>query len=1122
MKSQTGRSRRVIFDFLADRSYAQGPIFLIFGLILTLWPSSLMLKAQGVEGYYRYPTLHEETIVFCAEGDLWTVPVSGGLARRLTSHPGEETHPKISPDGKTLAFTAAYEGPSELYTMPIEGGLPRRWTYESESSMSTGWTPQGELVYTTTHYSTLPNSQLVAIDTVSRAVRRLPLSQASEASFDASGKTTFFVRPPDHRNVTKRYSGGTARQIWRFTEGAAEAERLTTDHKGESHHPMWWESRVYFVTDRDGSMNLWSMAEDGSGLRQHTDHEDFDVRQPSLSDGKVVYHWAGDIWIHDILSGDDQIVPIRIVSDLDQLREKWVTKPSEYITHVGLHPEGSHVVFTARGRVFVAPVKGGRLVSLSRKPGVRYRDAVFSADGNEVLALSDESSEFEFVRLPVTGIGDSSALTRDGEILRYQGYPSPDGKWLVYGDHNEDLWLLELESGLQRKISTNNNGIRGASWAPDSQWVAFVQDADNTFSQILLHQVSDGTRVTLTSDRANSRYPVWHPGGKWIYFLSDRNFQTLVGSPWGARQPEPYFDRKMKVYQVSLQKGLRSPFRPNDELHARSEDEAKKKKPSEALDGEEGGSIENDESVSTVSIDTEGIQSRIQEVSISPGNYASLQGNEKALFFIQRETGLNAKSHLKGLKIGNDDSKVVTLVEDVRGFEVCADGEKMLIRKGGDYHVVDASVSAVSKLGEKKVDLSGWGFSINVREDWRQIFTDAWRMERDYFYDPGMHNVGWDAVYQKYLPLVERITSRDELSDLIGRLVGELSALHTSVRGGDLRKGEDQIRVASLGARFERDAEAGGYRIEHIYQADPDYPNERSPLDHPELDLNVGDVVIHIDGVPTLSVTGMGELLRNKTGKQVRLSILTASGVSRDEMVIPIGNESRLRYDDWEYSRRQIVEEQGTGRLGYVHLQAMGSSDLEQWYREFYPVFDRQGLIIDVRHNRGGNIESFILEKLLRKDWMYWKSRGHRPEWNMQYAFRGHLVVLCDELTASDGEAFADGFRRLGLGKVIGTRTWGGEIWLSSNNRLTDNGLARAPSAGVYGPEGEWLIEQIGVVPDIEVDNLPHATFNGQDAQLDSAIAYLLEEIEKDPREVPAPPSFPDRSIRNREPDFRR
>ena len=1123
MRSRFGNPRRSSLVFRIDGLSQFSLLALI--LILALGASSFPSIAQGVNGYYRFPTLHEDTIVFCAEGDLWTVPVSGGLARRLTSHPGEETNPKISPDGKTLAFTASYEGPNEVYTMPLEGGLPRRWTYESESSICTGWTPQGELVYTTTHYSTLPNNQLVAVDLASRSRERIPLSQASEASFDSLGKTLFFVRPPDHRNVTKRYSGGTARQIWSFTEGELEAEKLTTDHRGESHHPMWWNGRVYFVTDRDGTMNLWSMTEGGSDLLQHTEQEDFDVRQPSLSAGRVVYHRSGDVWVHDIESGEDRMVPIRLVSDLDQLREKWVTNPSQYITHVGLHPTGNQVVITARGRVFVVPVEGGRLVALSRKSGVRYRDAVFSADGKDVLALSDESSEFEFVRLPATGIGESVALTRDGKILRYEAYPSPDGKWIVYGDHNQDLWLLELDSGLQRKISTNNNGIRGASWSPDSRWVAFVQDADNSFSQILLHQVSDGTQITLTSDRANSRDPIWHPGGEWIYFLSDRNFQTLVRSPWGARQPEPYFDRKMKVYHVSLQKGRRSPFRPDDELHPASSDKGEKiekKEPKDDLDEKEEEGSEKEGSDVIISIDASGIQRRIQEVPISPGNYSSLKGNEKALFFIDRESGLNAKSNLKGLEIESDESKPKTLVEDIRGFDVSADGEKMLVRKGGDLYVVDAGVSAISKLSEKKIDLSSWGFSLDVREDWRQMFTDAWRMERDYFYDPGMHGVDWDGVYQKYLPLVERITTRDELSDLIGRLVGELSALHTSVRGGDLRKGDDQVRVASLGARFARDASAGGYRIEYIYQADPDYPNERSPLDHPELDLNVGDVIVSVNGVATLSVTALGELLRNEAGKQVRLSLKTLSGTSRDVIVIPTSSENQLRYDDWEYSRRRIVEERGTGRLGYVHLQAMGGSDLEQWYREFYPVFDRQGLIIDVRHNRGGNIESFILEKLLRKDWMYWKSRGHRSEWNMQYAFRGHLVVLCDELTASDGEAFADGFRRLGLGKVIGTRTWGGEIWLSSNNRLTDNGLARAPSSGVYGPDGEWLIEQIGVIPDIEVDNLPHATFNGEDAQLDKAIAYLLEEIEKDPRDVPTAPSFPNRSFRKRGADFRR
>jgi tricorn protease len=344
--------------------------------------------------------------------------------------------------------------------------------------------------------------------------------------------------------------------------------------------------------------------------------------------------------------------------------------------------------------------------------------------------------------------------------------------------------------------------------------------------------------------------------------------------------------------------------------------------------------------------------------------------------------------------------------------------------------------------------------------------------------------------------------------------VGELSALHTSVRGGDHRQGPDQLEVASLGARLQRDAAAGGYRIEHIYLSDPEYPDEMSPLADPGLGVENGDVILAVNGVEALSVGHIGELLRNQDGRQVRLRIDPAGGgEGRDVIVVPAAHESSLRYSDWELTRRLEVEEEGAGKIGYVHLRAMTGSDLTAWYREFYPVFDRQGLIIDVRNNRGGNIDSIVLEKLLRRAWFYWKGREREPSWNMQYAFRGHMVVLCNENTASDGEAFAEGFRRLGMGTLIGTRTWGGEIWLSSDNRLTDRGWARAPMDGVYGPEGEWLIEGHGVEPDIEVDNLPHATFNGEDAQLDAAIDFLLQKIEEDPRLVPEPPPFPDKSF---------
>ncbi len=1063
-------------------------------VILGVCPLSSLL-AQGFEGYYQYPDVHQNQVVFCAEGDIWTVPLSGGLARRLTTHPEEEILPQISPDGQTIMFTATYEGPREVYTIPMEGGLSTRWTYESDASWATTWTSQGEIVYSTWAYNTKPDDRLVKIDPKTKNRSFIPLDQASEASFEETGKTLYFVRPAYHGNVTKRYQGGTARQIWKFTEGSEEAVKLTTDHAGESHHPMWYNNRVYFITDRDGTMNIWSMDAKGGDLKQHTQHDQLDVRYANLSQGTIVYQKGADLWKYDIASDASSKIEIRLATDLDQLREKWESNPSQYITSLNPGPKGEKVVITARGRVFVVPVKSGRVVSFTQKNDVRYRDAVLSHDGENVIALSDESGEFEFVSMPANGIGKSKSLTQDGEVLRYQGIPSPDGKWIAYDDLERNMYVLNPASGASTKISSNREGIWDFTWSPDSKWLAFVQRAENTMAQIHIYNVDTKQQFELTTDRANSYNPKWSPDGKFIYFISDRNFRSLVGSPWGARQPEPYFDANEKIYHVALQKRTRSPFRPMDELYTDDKKE-----------GDKEGDVK-------VLIDPNGIQSRLVEVPVKPGNYWNLEVNDQALYMMSGETGLNAKSHLAFVKIGHEKPEVKTMAKDVGGFQLTADGKKLLIRKGRSYYMANAGTSPISKLNDAKIDMSNWRFPINPREDWKQIFTDAWRMERDYFYDKNMHGVDWKAMHDRYLPLVDRLTTRNELSDLIGRFVGELSALHTSVRGGDTRSDNKNIRVANLGGIFIRDEAQGGFRIDYIFKADPDYPHEKSPLDDPYLDVQEGDVITQVNGVEALEATDIGELIRNQSAKQVRLSLKRGSE-ERDIIVEPLGSSYNLRYRDWEYKNRLYVEEKSQKDIGYLHLRAMGGGDISQFYREFYPVFDRKGLIIDVRYNWGGNIDSFILEKLMRKAWMYWKARSGKPYWNMQYAFRGHMVVLVNENTYSDGEAFADGFRRLGLGQAIGTRTWGGEIWLSGANRLSDNGLARAPMMGVY--EGnEWLIEGHGFVPDIELDNLPHATFKGQDAQLDAAIEHLQKLIKEDPRDVPTPPAYPDKSFKN-------
>jgi tricorn protease len=441
----------------------------------------------------------------------------------------------------------------------------------------------------------------------------------------------------------------------------------------------------------------------------------------------------------------------------------------------------------------------------------------------------------------------------------------------------------------------------------------------------------------------------------------------------------------------------------------------------------------------------------------------------------------------------------------------------MLIRKKDALFIVDPSTGAPASLDKAKINLSGWTFSLKPREEFDQMYREAWRLMRDYFYDTKMHGTDWKSIRSRFQPLADRATTRAELNDAIAHMVGELSALHHFVRGGDQRSGDDTVRPGMLGALLRRDDAAGGFVIERIYQSDPDEPARTSPLARPDVNAKAGEVITHINGQPVLLASDPAELLRNQTGRQVLLTLSNASNVTRQVIVKPMSpdEDDDLRYHEWEYTRR-LQTEQASPDIGYLHLRAMGSENMAEFAKGYFPVFDRKGLIIDVRHNRGGNIDSWILSRLLRKAWFFWQPRVGEPYWNMQYAFRGHVVVLCNERTASDGEAFAEGVKRLGIGTVIGTRTWGGEIWLSSSNVLVDNGIATASEIGVYGPEGTWLIEGHGVEPDIVIDNEPRQTFDGKDGQLEAAIEFLKKKIAEEPIDVPPAPPHPDKSFRPR------
>jgi len=608
--------------------------------------------------------------------------------------------------------------------------------------------------------------------------------------------------------------------------------------------------------------------------------------------------------------------------------------------------------------------------------------------------------------------------------------------------------------------------------------------------------------IPLTTTRLNSTTPTWSADHKWLYFISERNLHSLVQSPWGSRQPEPFYTETQNIYAMPLDSPGKFPFTPVDSWLS---DSVFNPSPPADKHPQKDRPVDWNYAMRT-----------LYQVPVKSSNLGGLDAADGFIYYLDLgPAGNHAGGKLFALK--TQESKTYEPIEvasGVAGYTLSANKKRLLITfTNRNLAIADANGQKID-VEKSALELNNWNFVVDPRAEWKEMFVDAWRMMRDYFYDRDLHKVDWVGVRQRYEPLVERLTDRYELDDLVGQMVGELSTLHTFVVGGDKRRAPDQVSIGFLGALLKKDPR--GLKIEHIYQSDPDYPEVSSPLNKPELRIREGDIITAVNNVRLSDVSDISELLANKIGVPVKLSLLDAGAKPYDQIVRPFspGGDENLRYGEWELSRREKTDSLGKEQIGYVHLRAMGGGDMDDFVKQFYPVFNRQGLIIDVRHNFGGNIDSWVLEKLIRKAWMYWQGRSGGPAWNMPFAFRGHVVILCDQMTCSDGEAITEGFRRLGLGKVIGMRTWGGEVWLSFDNTLVDNGIASAAETGVYGPEQKWLIEGRGVEPDFVVDNLPLETYKGKDAQLEFAIDYLTKQIAKEPVPITPAPAHPDKSFK--------
>lgn len=1088
---------------------------------MRLAPLALLLAAAAAtaapQGFYRQPAVAGDTLVFVSQGDLWKAASSGGAAQRLSSHGGQEAWPVLLPDGKTVAFVAQIDGAGDVYTMPLAGGAPQRRSWIGSAAVRVwGADAQGRLLITAPALDGRPQMQPFRID--GTALEALPVADASDAALD--GSSLYFTRQGLRGDHAKNYRGGAMAQLWVMDlAGNAEAKPLIPGPKANDRQPMPYrdaagKARVAFLSDRDGFVNLWSVAADGSDLRQHSAWKDFDLRHASLSGRTVIASRGADLVriALDAANPTPVALPLTLAGDHGAVATRWIKRPQDFLGKVALAPNGERVALEVRGRLATQGTQALRRAQLQQgETASRCREPAFSADSKSVFAFCDFSGEMEVWQLDALGTAAPTRITTDGKLRRLQLSVSPDGRHLAHTDLGGTLYLTDLkaEGGPKTRVvdkTARRGGYEDLVWHPDGQALAYAAAVDQPAfrSQLWLHHLADGKSVPLTSDRYDSGSPAFSPDGQWLYFASRRHFQLQPGSSvWADRNMGPSFEPGEKLYAIALQAGLRLPTSSKDELPAAPRAEAKP---------DPKAAKPEDKKLPRIQLD--GIASRLHEVPVPAGRVRSLQTDGKRLWWLDGP----GPATLRTLAL-EPGANPETHSERVRDVELSGHGKTLLIRRDGapgsapELLLVDAGAKLPADLSKASVRWSDWQIPVQPREEWRQMFLDAWRLQRDHFYDPGLHGIDWKASLDRHLPLLERVGDRVELAELMGQMVSDLSLLHSQVSAGDLPPlAEAPPPVAGLGAQLVPHPQ--GARIARLYRVDAELVGERGPLQQPGMDVAEGDVITAINGRALQWPQG-SSLLQGEAGKQLRLSLRKADGRMQELIVTPheAMRETQLRYQDWRTRRAEAVAKASGGRIGYLHLRAMGPADIADFAREFYAQLDKEALILDVRFNNGGNIDSWVLERLLRRAWAWWQPRhpaGAPTYPNMQHSFSGPLAMLINEQSYSDGETIAEGFKRLKLGTVIGKTTSGAGVWLSDTNRLIDNGIMRAAETGQIGIEGDWLVEGRGVTPDLVVDNPPRASSQGQDAQLDAAITHLLKALpaqapsQRGPRPQPA------------------
>ncbi len=1067
-------------------------LLLLCGPLLAASPTKLL----------RFPDVHADRVVFVYAGDLYSAPLAGGTAFRLTSHPGQELYPRFSPDGSRIAFSAEYNGTRQVFTIPAGGGEPRQLTWYNDVGVMPprggtdnrvlDWSPDGRCILVRMNRTPFDErgGRPYCVPADGGLEYPLAIPESGGAAYSPDGGSLVFTPIDRDFRSWKRYRGGRAQDVWTYDLAANSSRQLTTESSTD-HQPMWIGDEVFFVSDRAlGTLNLYRMPATGGAASAATAYSDFDVLWPASGPGGIVFEKGGAIWHFDPANGASRELSIRIAADLPETQPRFVDA-GKFIDSFALSPGGERVAFAARGELFSVPAKHGATRNLSATPDAREHSLAWSDDGKQLAYFSDASGEYQLYVRAQDGSGAPRQLTTDSDSWPLAPVWSPDGRHIAFADKLRRLHLVEVASGQRRLVDTGNfSDIEDYRFSPDGRWLAYVRENASRNSSIWLYALGSGERSQLTGDATRERSPVFDPKGRWLYFLSDRDFNLT----FSAYEFNFLYTNATRIYAAALPADG-APFYPqrSDEVGSAADKQEKDK------DGEAPAA--------NVRFDLPGFASRVQALKVPAGQYAGLAANDKGVFFVALGNGRPTLRF-----IGPEDDKPKD-VASITGYALSAEGDKLLLRRGEDFSIVDAKPEA--KFDAGKLDLSDMQLRIEPRREWRQLFADGWRILRDVFYEPGMHGQDWPAVRAKYEALLPHVASRADLDYLLGEIAGEANAGHVYVESGD------QVRVPRkpgglLGAELRPD-DSGYLRIEKIYAGENWDPRRRSPLTEPGVQVAEGELILAIDGQSTRGVDNPYRLLENKADQlvELRVSKRPDEGAARTVRVLTLDSELSLRYLDWVAERRRMVEAASDGRIGYIHVPNTAVDGSREMFQGLLAYGSREALIIDDRYNGGGFIPDRMIEWLSRTPLNYWKQRGLEPNATPLLSHRGPKAMLINGLSSSGGDALPYYFRKLNLGPLIGTRTWGGLIGIQSgsNPRLADGGAILAASFRFLDTEGRWAVEDEGVSPDQQVIDRPELVAAGRDPSLEAAIAHLLAELERNPVKPvvvpPAPTVFP-------------